>query len=135
MRREDDQLPKSDLGKDVAKANAFFGIETGGASATEQCGLPDLRSAGVTGERQACGTCFGAQSTIAGEVNNAVADYVLENFEEASQIGFWKSVEYGLSVLWVLVKYKLHKKGVWSHPIFRPRLASNSAEPLAQTTR
>lgn len=39
-------------------------------------------------------------------------------FEEASQIGFWKSVEYGLSVVWVLVKYKLHKKGLRRSPLF-----------------
>jgi glycosyltransferase involved in cell wall biosynthesis len=40
-------------------------------------------------------------------------------FDEASQIGFWKSVEYGLSILWVLVKFKLHKKGLRHFAIFR----------------
>ena len=39
-------------------------------------------------------------------------------FPEASQIGFWRSVEYGLSVLWMLVKYKLHKKGLRRSPLF-----------------
>jgi glycosyltransferase involved in cell wall biosynthesis len=42
-------------------------------------------------------------------------------FEEASQIGFWRSVRYGLEILKTMVFYKLHKKGVYSHPIFRDR--------------
>ena len=33
-------------------------------------------------------------------------------FDEASQIGFWRSVEYGLSILVVLLRYKLHRKGL-----------------------
>ncbi len=33
-------------------------------------------------------------------------------FAEASQIGFWRSVRYGFSILLVLVEYKLHHKGI-----------------------
>ncbi len=33
-------------------------------------------------------------------------------FDEASQIGFWRSVEYGLSILIVLLRYKLDRKGL-----------------------
>lgn len=40
-------------------------------------------------------------------------------FDEASQIGFWRSVRYGLEILKTMVLYKLHKKGIWSHRIFR----------------
>lgn len=40
-------------------------------------------------------------------------------FEEASQIGFLRSVRYGFSVLWVLLRYKLHEKGIWRSPLFR----------------
>jgi glycosyltransferase involved in cell wall biosynthesis len=40
-------------------------------------------------------------------------------FDEASQIGFWRSVRYGLAILKTMVLFKLHKKRVWSHPIFR----------------
>lgn len=49
-------------------------------------------------------------------------------FPEASQIGFWRSVRYGLAILKTMVLYKLHKKGLWSHPIFRtsPPLSSAS---------
>lgn len=38
-------------------------------------------------------------------------------FPEASQIGFWKSVEYGLAVVKVLLAYKLHVKRVWRSPL------------------
>jgi glycosyltransferase involved in cell wall biosynthesis len=38
-------------------------------------------------------------------------------FDEASQIGFWNSVKYGLSILWVLTRYKLHKKRLWRYPL------------------
>ena len=40
-------------------------------------------------------------------------------FDEASQIGLWRSVRYGLAILKTMVLYKLHKKHIWSHPIFR----------------
>lgn len=33
-------------------------------------------------------------------------------FQEASQVGFWRSSVYGLSILKTLVKFKLHKKGL-----------------------
>ena len=39
-------------------------------------------------------------------------------FEEASQIKFWRSVVYGLSILKTLVKFKLHKKGIKKFEIF-----------------
>jgi glycosyltransferase involved in cell wall biosynthesis len=40
-------------------------------------------------------------------------------FEEASQIGFWRSVRYGLEILKTMLLYKAHKKRIYSHPIFR----------------
>ena len=40
-------------------------------------------------------------------------------FDDASQIGFWRSVRYGFAILWVLVRYKLHKKGIWHSRLFR----------------
>jgi glycosyltransferase involved in cell wall biosynthesis len=39
-------------------------------------------------------------------------------FEEASEIGFWRSVVYGLSILKTLVKFKLHKKGIKKFEMF-----------------
>lgn len=40
-------------------------------------------------------------------------------FPEASQIGFWKSMEYGIEILKTMVFFKLHKKKIYSHAIFR----------------
>ena len=51
-------------------------------------------------------------------------------FDEASQIGFWRSVRYGLEILKTMALYKLHKKKIWSHRIFRdpvPRTAIRTA--------
>jgi glycosyltransferase involved in cell wall biosynthesis len=51
-------------------------------------------------------------------------------FDEASQIGFWRSVRYGLEILKTMIFYKLHKKRIWSHRIFRDPAAS--LRPAAQ---
>jgi len=40
-------------------------------------------------------------------------------FKEASSINFWRSSKYGLGVLWVTVKYVLHKHKFFSSIIFR----------------
>jgi glycosyltransferase involved in cell wall biosynthesis len=40
-------------------------------------------------------------------------------FDEASQISFGRSVRYGFSILWVLLRYKLHQQGIWRSPLFR----------------
>ena len=40
-------------------------------------------------------------------------------FDEASQIGFWRSVRYGFAVLGVLVVYKLQVKGIRHSRLFR----------------
>jgi glycosyltransferase involved in cell wall biosynthesis len=34
-------------------------------------------------------------------------------FAEASSISFWNSARYGLSILWVLLRYKLHVRSIW----------------------
>ena len=39
-------------------------------------------------------------------------------FDEASQIGFGRSVVYGFSILGVLFRYKLHKKGIYRSKLF-----------------
>jgi hypothetical protein len=40
-------------------------------------------------------------------------------FDEASQISFWPSVRYGLSILKTMLLYKLHVWGVYSSALFR----------------
>jgi hypothetical protein len=47
-------------------------------------------------------------------------------FDEASQVGFWRGVRYGMAILKTMVFYKLHKKKIWSHPIFRDRIGEAS---------
>jgi glycosyltransferase involved in cell wall biosynthesis len=49
-------------------------------------------------------------------------------FAEASQIGFWRSVRYGLGILKTMFFYKLHKKGIYSHRIFRPPVTAVSGQ-------
>ncbi|MGQ9471132.1 MAG: glycosyltransferase family 2 protein [Candidatus Aminicenantales bacterium] len=39
-------------------------------------------------------------------------------FPEASQIGFWRSVVYGLSIINTVIKYKLHVWGIWRQEQF-----------------
>ncbi|MDO9497875.1 MAG: ABC transporter substrate-binding protein [Nocardioides sp.] len=68
-----------------AMVGSMSAFDSGGAPTAQACGLPDLRSAAVTSERNACSTCFGAQSTQTGSVQNAVADFVLKNYGEAGQ--------------------------------------------------
>ena len=46
-------------------------------------------------------------------------------FSEASSIGFWRSVGYGLAALWTLVKCQLHRIGVISCPLFIPKQAGS----------
>ena len=52
-------------------------------------------------------------------------------FDEASQVGFWRGVRYGLGILKTMVFYKLHKKKIWSHPIFRPHATGAAAATAA----
>jgi ABC-type branched-subunit amino acid transport system substrate-binding protein len=67
-----------------AVVGSMSAFDSGGASTAQGCGLPDIRSASVTADRQACTTCFGAQSTMANEFQNAVPDYVIKNHPDAA---------------------------------------------------
>ncbi|HYF72928.1 MAG TPA: ABC transporter substrate-binding protein [Nocardioides sp.] len=67
-----------------AMIGSMSAFDSGGASTAEGCGLPDIRSASVTFDRQACKTCYGAQSTVATEFQNAVPDFVKKNHPDAS---------------------------------------------------
>ncbi|HJW93647.1 MAG TPA: glycosyltransferase family 2 protein, partial [Thermoanaerobaculia bacterium] len=53
-------------------------------------------------------------------------------FDEASQIGFWRSVRYGLEILKTMVLYKLDKKRIWSHPIFRDPASPATMRAIAR---
>ncbi|HLE56875.1 MAG TPA: hypothetical protein VJB15_07315, partial [Rhodothermia bacterium] len=49
-------------------------------------------------------------------------------FPEASQIGFWRSTRYGFAILKTMFFYKLHKKRIYSHRIFRDALAASASQ-------
>lgn len=67
-----------------AMIGSMSAFDSGGAATAENCGLPDIRSASVNSDRVACSTCFGAQSTVTGEFQNAVPDYVIDNYPKAA---------------------------------------------------
>jgi ABC-type branched-subunit amino acid transport system substrate-binding protein len=72
----------SDVFAAVGSMSAF---DSGGAATTEKCGLPDLRTAAATLARNQCSTCFGAESTSANEFTNAIPDFFVKNYHDASQ--------------------------------------------------
>ena len=41
-------------------------------------------------------------------------------FEEASTIRLWPSIVYGLGILWVMLSYFLHDRGIWKNKKFEP---------------
>jgi ABC-type branched-subunit amino acid transport system substrate-binding protein len=66
-----------------AMVGSMSGFDSGGAATAQSCGLPDIRSASVTTDRQSCTTCYAAQSVDAQEFQNAVPDFVLKNYGDA----------------------------------------------------
>ncbi|ABL83515.1 ABC transporter substrate-binding protein [Nocardioides sp. XL1] len=67
-----------------AMVGSMSAFDSGGAATAQSCGLPDIRSASVTFDRQDCTTCYGAQSTVATEFQNAVPDFVKKNHPDAA---------------------------------------------------
>jgi ABC-type branched-subunit amino acid transport system substrate-binding protein len=68
-----------------AMVGSMSGFDSGGAATAQSCGLPDIRSASVTSDRQGCTTCFAAQSVDAQEFQNAVPDFVKQTYGDAAQ--------------------------------------------------
>ncbi len=68
-----------------AMVGSMSAFDSGGAATAQSCGLPDIRSASVTFDRQDCTTCYGAQSTVATEFQNAVPDFVKKNHPDAAK--------------------------------------------------
>ena len=67
-----------------AAVGSMSAFDSGGASTAEKCGLPDIRSAAVTGARSSCGTCYGAQSTVANQFQNAVPDFIKKTYPDGA---------------------------------------------------
>jgi ABC-type branched-subunit amino acid transport system substrate-binding protein len=68
-----------------AMVGSMSAFDSGGASTAQGCGLPDIRAAATTADRQACTTCFAAESANAHEFQNAVPDYVIKNYPDAAK--------------------------------------------------
>lgn len=70
---------------DFAAVGSMSAFDSGGASTAQQCGLPDIRTAAVTHERNDCSTCFGVEAAATNEFENAVPDFFVKNYHDASQ--------------------------------------------------
>ena len=68
-----------------AAVGSMSAFDSGGAATAQGCGLPDIRSASVTATRNACTTCFSAESSGDHEFSNTVPDFFVRNYHDASQ--------------------------------------------------
>lgn len=80
----------------VGSMSAFDG---GGAAAADNCGIPDLRSANVSAERQKCDNCFGTQSANPNTFQNAVPDHILKNYPQAAKNAAYVWINAGVGPL------------------------------------
>jgi ABC-type branched-subunit amino acid transport system substrate-binding protein len=94
----DQQAYTKACGEVFAMVGSMSAFDSGGAPTAQGCGLPDIRSAAVTNERNSCTTCFGAQSTFTGEVQNAVPDFVIKNYGASAQKAGFLYINAGASV-------------------------------------
>ena len=67
-----------------AMVGSMSAFDSGGAATAQSCGLPDVRSAAVTRDRNACSTCFPAQSVNTGEWENAPGEFIKKNYPDAA---------------------------------------------------
>jgi ABC-type branched-subunit amino acid transport system substrate-binding protein len=67
-----------------AAVGSMSGFDSGGASTAESCGLPDLRAASVTPERQGCSTCFGMYAVKTNLITDAYAKWFMSKYPEAT---------------------------------------------------
>jgi ABC-type branched-subunit amino acid transport system substrate-binding protein len=68
-----------------AAVGSMGAFDSGGAAVAENCGLPDLRAASVTPERDRCKTCFSTHSTKVWQIPDAYAKWMMENHRQATQ--------------------------------------------------
>ena len=68
-----------------AAVGSMSAFDSGGAAVANKCGIPDLRSANVSQERQACDNCFGVQSANPDTFQNAVPDHIIKDYPAAAK--------------------------------------------------
>jgi len=82
-----------------AAIGSMSAFDSGGAATAAKCGLPDLRSANVSNERQACASCFGVQSANPGTFQNAVPDHIIKNYPKAADNAAYVWINAGVGPL------------------------------------
>lgn len=82
-----DQVAYSKLCEQTfAAVGSMSAFDSGGAGTAQSCGLPDIRTAPVTGERAKCSTCFGTQPLGTNrEFQNSVYEYWLKRDRAPTQ--------------------------------------------------
>ncbi|MCI0595568.1 MAG: glycosyltransferase family 2 protein [candidate division Zixibacteria bacterium] len=68
---------------------------------------------------------------VAGKYRIAEVPIPTRYFKEASSIGFWKSVKYGLNILWVLLQYRLHRVRLLNFPKYEKVAMAPTLKPEA----
>ncbi|GGO76937.1 ABC transporter substrate-binding protein [Nocardioides deserti] len=66
-----------------AAVGSMSAFDSGGAATAQQCGLPDIRSYSVNGDRTRCTTCFAAYAVQPHLVPNAMPQYWAKKAPEA----------------------------------------------------
>ena len=82
-----------------AAVGSMSAFDSGGAATAAKCGLPDLRSASVSAERQACGSCFGVQSANPSTFENAVPDHIIKDYPQAAKKAAYVWINAGVGPL------------------------------------
>jgi hypothetical protein len=109
----DQQAYQQACEQSFAAVGSMSAFDLGGAATAQQCGLPDLRSAAVTTDRNNCTTCFGTESTNTNAFENAVPDYTLKYYKGASQAAAFLYVNAGAAAINAGVTTKaLTKRGM-----------------------
>lgn len=82
-----------------AAVGSMSAFDSGGAATADKCGIPDLRSANVSAERQKCDNCFGVQSANPNTFQNAVPDHILKNYPAAAKSAAYVWINAGVGPL------------------------------------
>ena len=81
----DQQAYATACDKTFAAVGSVSSFDAGGAATAQKCGLPDIRGATVTPERQGCSTCFAAYTVTTNSISDTIPKFWLKTEPEASQ--------------------------------------------------
>jgi ABC-type branched-subunit amino acid transport system substrate-binding protein len=81
----DQSAAKQACGKAFALIGSMAAFDSGGASAVQSCGIPDLRTASLTPARLQSDVTFAANSVATNLIPSVVPDYFREKYPDATQ--------------------------------------------------